>query len=432
MRARPQALLVWLCLALPSAARLPQSGGGAPAQRLGDLLQEARAAALTRPELEAELRALGEPALAAMLDAVRTRRFLAAGQRVPLRPEEERLLTAALARLPRSSVRAAVEALLAEGLLAQDPGGRAALARVIGALGGAEELVLLGRLCLPGDGPPSREDRAVFRRSLDEILARDPAHLNGVAPAFRSVAEALVAPLVEGVAGCASSAALECCVGLLGDRPAADSLLLLHIGRLGEELHGPFPSIVSAPVRRYLASSELELALLAVNTLGSLGDRDAVPSLLQLLESPEPAVAKRSLAILQKLSGETIGLTPSRWAAWHAAEEAWWQQEAPLVFNDLQGAPEAAAEALITLTRHRLFRHEISQEVARVLSREEPELVHLATSTLGYLGSWTAVPALEVCLEDPAAPVRLAAARSLRLITGRDPAALADLGPSGR
>jgi hypothetical protein len=411
---------------------MPQSNGDAPAQRLGDLLQEARTATRTRAELEAELRSLGEPALAAMLDAVRTRRFLANGQRVPLRPEEERLLTAALARLPRSSVRAAVEKLLAEGLLADDPGGRAALARVVGALGGAEELALLGRLCLPGEDPPSREDRAVFRRSLDEILARDPAHLSGVAPAFRSVAEALVAPLVEGVAGCASKAALECCVELLGARPAADSLLLLHIGRLGEELHGPFPSNVSGPVRRYLGSSELELALLAVNTLGSLGDREAVPSLMQLFESPEPAVAKRSLAILQELSGETIGLTPSRWTAWYAAEEAWWQQEAPLVFNDLQADPEAAAEALITLTRHRLYRHEIAQEVARVLSREEPELVHLATSTLGYLGSWTAVPALEACLEDPAAPVRLAAARSLRLITGRDPGALAGLGPAGR
>ena len=82
------------------------------------------------------------------------------------------------------------------------------------------------------------------------------------------------------------------------------------------------------------------------------------------------------------------------------------------------GAQFQVAAAIMDLSQHPLYRHEIAPEIARCLMRTEPDIVLLACAALGQLGSRTVLRDLVDQL-DHGDPERVKAAqRALERITG--------------
>ena len=396
------------------------------AQRLGTVLLQGRGPDSAPGTLEQDVAALGTPVIPAIIDALARGRFADPqsrdeGDGHALRVDEDFALLDALALLPIGSVRGHVSSL-AEG---SDQNVHEACVRVVGKVGLGQDLPLLAEMSQRVDGgAPTRQDRAAFEQALARILERDPEGIGYAERAFDSLHDGLIAPLIEAVAGVANNDAIHVLASRLGRQPAADPLLLVHVGRLGGRLHSPFHATVLEAVRKYLRTSNYELVLIAAHTVGQLEDTAAVPVLIELLDDPMPAIPPKAAEVLRSLTREQIGVSPSRWSAWYAAEAEWWSQEARGQLDEFKyGEAGEVSELLMKVSRHRLYRHEIAEAVSEMLNRNESELVFLACSTLGYLESWTAVPALVAVIEDPDEQVRTSAARALHLITGLPPGA---------
>lgn len=60
----------------------------------------------------------------------------------------------------------------------------------------------------------------------------------------------------------------------------------------------------------------VDVRLAAARGLGDLGDRGAVPALGTLLEDPNPAVQRRAVASLERVTGERLGNDVNAWIAY--------------------------------------------------------------------------------------------------------------------
>ncbi|MEM7307203.1 MAG: HEAT repeat domain-containing protein [Planctomycetota bacterium] len=415
--------LPFLLVAALGAAPTPtRAAGTSQAERVAELLLAARAGERPPDRTPDDVAALGSVVVPAVVEIVETRSFPSPGDErteVGLRSDEERRLLAALGRLPHEGVVGHLAELTA-GETAPERR-RAALA-ILGEVGLGPDLPLLARVAGGSEAGPSVVDRAQFGTSLDRILGRDPGGVAHAELAFDAAHDALLHALVSAVAEHGGGDGLGVLAGRLGQHPALDPLLLVHVGRVGATLAPPFHDEVLRRVRGYLNGRDYELILIATHTVGQLDDAGSVPELLRLLDDPMPAVPKKAVETLQALTGERIGLNPSRWNAWFEAEQEWWAKEASQQLSRIvHGPPAEATDLLMRVARHRLYRHEVARSVCDALKRPEPDLVYLACSTLGYLKSWTVLPELHACLEDRAPKVREAAARAIQVITGMRP-----------
>ena len=124
--------------------------------------------------------------------------------------------------------------------------------------------------------------------------------------------------------------------------------------------------------------------------LGALGDLEAVPYLIGVLEDPDPGLRALAGAALSRLTGRGWGQDAGRW-------RGWW---------DEQGA---------ALIQHR---SEAGQRAVAALSAPSYEVRFSAARTLETLGFREGIPALIQALGTYELPFRWRCVRSLEVLTG--------------
>jgi HEAT repeat protein len=223
-------------------------------------------------------------------------------------------------------------------------------------------------------------------------------------------------------------------VEAVGDVPLRSSLSDLHawlegsdapyvsilgaIERIAAASEPPFDPALCAAVRAELEADEDERQSAAARALGALEDEEALPRLIELLESEDSDVRSHSHDALRRITGCAFRGEPARWQSWYALESGWWQTRSEAVLAKLHEAEEAASLAAINeLAGRSLGRHRIAAELLPLLDDERPQVRRMAVVALGQLHSPVAVPALQGLLEEELEAPFEAAVQSALLAT---------------
>lgn len=334
--------------------------------------------------------------------------------------DERALLVDALGRLPWSEVALALEA---RRTAAADVPTRLAAMEVLATLGRSEDVrALLAWAQLEGKTDRvAAEVRTALTARLDELIQRQPDALRDLHGALVALNRSLLTPVLQGLARRPSAARLVALGELLSTVPALDPYVLAEIGHMAPRARVVPRASTRARVRRYLDSLDPVLVHEAIAAAEHLCDREAIPELIELLESSDRFAAQRAHQALVAITGQQLSKAPNAWLEWHAAVSDWWQGEAPKrLVVAVSGPPGAASLAIQELAKLRLYRDELAPLLAPCLQREEVELVLLACATLGHLGSLSSVEPLLDTLVDPNLDLRRAAYQALRRITRED------------
>jgi len=302
-----------------------------------------------------------------------------------------------------------------------DPLRRERAIRLLGRVGRASDLELLVTLASP---PPESTSvplgtRTAFAGAIGAYVGRQAAAPGDLGAVVRRAPLPLCGVAVRALGDLGTRDAVVELAGLLRRRGGLDMLILASIARAAPGMEPPCDPAVAIEVRRFLSSSDVELAHQAIVTAGKLEDDDAVPELIALLDA-EPLLSRAALGALRELVGVDLGESSRTWDAWYEEESRWWSEHAELQFAALEhGTPTEARHALGEISRARLYRHEVAEGVAAALARQEPELVVAVCNTLQRLGSPLVLADLVPCLGRDE-PVRTAAWNALRSISGTE------------
>jgi HEAT repeat protein len=247
---------------------------------------------------------------------------------------------------------------------------------------------------------------AVVKRTEDPLTPLGTA----ITRSSPDVARALVQAL--GLAGRAEG--LELLGSLLGDSSELDADIVMQLGLLGARLPNAVDPSTTAEVRSFLWSNDPGLVRTSLIAVAQMRDDEAVPDLIELLADGEPAVRESAHWALQQITGLGLTAQPEHWRTWFEAEEAWFDDRAMDLRDQLgRASSKQVVSALCELARHRWRRHETATRIEKLLRHSDPALRALACIVLGQLGSNRSVEPLRGAVEDPDASVRQAAASAL-------------------
>ncbi|MFQ5742692.1 MAG: HEAT repeat domain-containing protein [Acidobacteriota bacterium] len=282
----------------------------------------------------------------------------------------------------------------------QDPTVRARAALAIGRVGLPRGVPRLLEL-LRDPAPPVRA-LAAFGLGLIEMDLAGRA-----APSLRTRAtEALAALLTDPVVAVAAQAAWS--IGMVADAAGKAPLaaLLSQGAQQPAQLQAAalgawwrIPGAGSEPLLGFLSSSHREVRLATVKALGWLADPNAQPSLVRLIDDPDPAVRAAAVRGLRS--------APLAAAQAHAVRL--------LADVDWRVAAEALAWLAAAWEKNQDADEEVVTAVLRASMGRNPHLQRLALTALGKLArSWpVALDRLRRVLKDPDGAVRAASVAAL-------------------
>jgi hypothetical protein len=391
--------------------------------------------ALLREEDQRELRdehvarrltALGQPAAPALLALVEGSglELLLGDDEAPmlLLCAPDRLGEIALAALTSLPVEVVLATLRAELARAPGPATRALALRVLAAQPSGPGLALALELLRTSElelASPSFREHA--RAALREPLRHDPRAAAQLESELASLPEGVLTLVVEALSATESEAALDPLEALLGRSPALDLAALDGLARAGEARPWRIGAEVAERLERLSASKEVARRAAATRALGRLGRVDSVTRLVPRLDDPAPQVVAAAIAALPRCAQRTDLADAQAWRVWLKRENEWWKERGEAHVEALQsGDPATLAEHLRELFAHTLARAAAADALlARFEQLEPPELI-LTCSTLARLSAREAVPDLVPLLDAAEAPVRAAAWKALRSLTGVD------------
>ena len=294
---------------------------------------------------------------------------------------------------------------------------------LIGAHGTRHDLSSLLKWCelAETERRVSRTMRAGFEASLGNLLERGVPSSFELSQLYRAAHLSLVPSILECVGQRPSEDHLLMLSDCLGSVPEADSLVLAEIGQQAKFLHHPIEVISRERVRSYLQNKSAGLLVGGILAAEQMEDTGAIRELTRLLTHEDRNVKERALIALKSISTEQLGRDPEAWNEWHASAQAWWNERAPTLMREVEDpSASIASRAVLELSKHRFFRHQLAEPVARGLNHSESEVVILTCATLGHLGSPQSVPLLLERLTDHKLEIRRAALQALRRLTGAD------------
>lgn len=264
-------------------------------------------------------------------------------------------------------------------------------------------------------------DLRAFEESLRRFLLRNQAALRSLPGALAALSRFERAPVVRAAAATNTQRAMEALTEMFRIAPEIDALVLSSLGRMARSVPHPISEQVRACVRGFFSSSHVLLVQEAILAAGELEDCEAVPALLDLLESGDGSLREVAGQALREITRLSLGPDSGPWRDWYEAEMDWWSSESEELLSDLtSGAPAAAAKAIVGIAHRKLFRHELARALVGCLARPEAGLVRLSCRALGEMRSASAVEALVDSLEHEDASIRHEAWMTLRRITNRD------------
>lgn len=337
----------------------------------------------------------------------------------PVAVEERRGLLAALRALGRPALVSFLAAAVGESA---EEAPRLAALECLEDCATAREVVVLTRFAMPGGRAPSIRLGAALRAALVETLARDPRAFGELAPAWHGAGAEVRAELVAAVAERGDPSGLEflAWVARFGgaglQRAVADACLRIAPCVPGVEARAHLEALcVLLKSKDAVCVQTISIALARARV------EAAVPGWIELLESESGGTRARARRSLTELTGLDLGPARERWRAWHEAEAAWFEEQAPGVLAELESEDDGRVlAALRALSRQRLHRDELAEAVARLLDHVTPAVRLCACSTLESLGSPGTLERLAGMLADEDEAVARGAWSSLRRLTGLD------------
>ncbi|MEQ1892870.1 MAG: hypothetical protein ABL998_10035, partial [Planctomycetota bacterium] len=263
--------------------------------------------------------------------------------------------------------------------------------------------------------------RSHARAALSEPLRADARAANRLKGELGSLPAGVLPLVVEALAATECAAALEPLESLLGRSPELDLAVIDGLARAGAARPWRVGAEVAECLERLALSKEVARRAAATRALGRLARIDSVPRLVPRLQDPAPEVVAAAIEALQCCAQRTDLADAESWRAWLERENEWWTARGELCVAALQSDdPAALTENLRELYGHRLARSATADALLGRIARMEPSELVLACSALGRLGDLEAVPELVPLLDAAEAPVREAAWKALRTLTGVD------------
>ena len=417
------ALLVIGCgLLLANAAPSDDLRG---ADDVAEVLLEGRKSDTPGEKLVVRLASGGEPTIPLAFDILVRGRFeVFVGERGnstrTLRAGERDALVAAFGQFSWTEVRTFLDRASGE---APDESERLAALDILGRNGTAKDFSAL----LRWSGPAEAERRAArtvcygFEEALGNVLDREPVSSDEVADLYRAAHLSLVPSVLRGLGARPSEERIDALAEVLGIVPEADALVLTELGQQGKLVRHPIDQGARERVRVYLTGSEPARLVAAILATEQMEDVGAVPVLVELLEHADRNVRDRALMALKSITTEQLGRDPTAWREWYASALNWWNERAPELKQQVGDVrPSIASRAVLELSKHRFFRHELADSVARGLDHAENEVVILTCAALGHLASPKSALRLIERIDDHDLEVRRAALLALRRMTGED------------
>lgn len=344
-------------------------------------------------------------------------RLHAGGAQAPLAPAERQRLVAEL-RAPgaRPLARFLEQAVTPA---AAEPARLAALECLQGCASG-NELATLVLLATPGDGSPSSALRRALRSSVVTTLARDERAFAALVPAWRRSGPELRGELLAAVAERADPAGLEflAWVATFEDarhhRAIAEACL-----RIAPRNPGPGERAFLEQLCPLLRSADEVCVQTLSAALARARIDEALPIWIELLDADSRGVRERVCRSLEQFSGLALGPAPERWRSWLAAENTWFEAQAPGVWLELESEDDGRVlAALRALATRRLHRDELAEAVLVAFDHPAPAVRAAACAALESLGSARSLPALVTRLDDEDEGVAREALAALRNLTG--------------
>lgn len=208
---------------------------------------------------------------------------------------------------------------------------------------------------------------------------------------------------------------------MLGKNPLMDVILITHIKEIADAFPKGLKRGTLDKLRRFLDHKDWTLRRASAKAMGELWDVESIPRLIELLEDENKGVRDNALRSLKRMSGLRFHADRSRWSKWFEREDAWLQNESPQLVGKLGSKDNVEVfGAIRSISRKRLFRDEMSEELATILLHRTPEIKRAGCIALQQLGSTRATEPLVDALEDPDIGVRKAAWSALTSITHQD------------
>jgi len=404
-------------------------GGGrrSGADAVAQILLDSRGNESEGSGLARRLAQQGPEALPLLFDVLEAGRFaVRIGERGnstrALSFHEREAVVAALGSLPWIKVRTHLETLIEE---VPDEARRRTALELIGTYGTPLDLGGLMRWSEPhpdeGVARIPRERCTAYVAALGGILDRDPSALRSIPNLYKEAHLSLVPSTLSTLGARPTAPSLRALTDLLGHVPDADPLVLAEICHVATTVRQPIDQGVRDRIRPILNRNDRSLLIEAILATGRLGDVDAIPKLIELLNHGDGMVRSRAQDALEELTSEFIGSQADEWSAWYEETMDWWNRRAQMQIRKVSSNVEAqASRAILELSKQRMFRHELAEPLGQALRHENPEIVILTCATLGHLASPLSVPPLLETLQDPSVDVRRAALLALRRITRED------------
>ena len=331
-------------------------------------------------------------------------------------PQRDMLL-AAFASLPPAALRQE-----ARRLLQLDSGARTrqAVIRMLGVCASAGDVHDLVALTRPApEAAPGALELQALRWSLTRIVLWDPRGMDELAELIRAQDPSLISTAVKVIGEVGDPRGLELLLEVANRSEELAALAISQVRKVGRAQHSEVNQAFGELLRHDLNSAEPARCQASIIALGELAHFEAVPQLIHLLQNSE-SLREDCLWALRRMTGLRFSDDALRWRRWHEMETAWYERELPYLLRDLHGRnPTRATAAVTAISGHRIYRHELAEELALALYRAPSARKRALCAALSAMDSEVGVPALLDTLGLPEEEVvRLAAHRALRSLTG--------------
>ena len=327
-------------------------------------------------------------------------------------PDAQQALIEVLGAYPQSLVLPELHAQLEDVDALED---RRRCVKLLGRLGGASSVE--PTLALVAGMEPVRRQMHTIQRELQSTLAlvleRHPEAYGTLLATVEDLEPLLQATVARAIGAAGGGQGLAVLERLMGRTVELDRAALEAVGQLDPTDPACLDGCAGL-LSWHLNSDDVESRRFATASMARHGGVDQLDALLSLLEAPDARVRRNAHLAVRSITGLDLGTSPEPWAAWLQRELAWYEHSSPgLLETAAQGDAGAAFKAMRELSEHRLFRRELAEQLAPVLSRPEEVLAVAACGALGRLGGPAAVAPLEDTLDDRREAVARAAATAL-------------------
>jgi hypothetical protein len=314
---------------------------------------------------------------------------------------QRELLLAALAKLPRERVRAALERRLPEPPAVADARMRLAMLRILSVIGNSADLPRLSGLAPREHEALTPAAAGALRDAYAGILRRQPTLLSDSVRLLRNCDDEAANQLLFAAGDLNDKRALPLLEDCMRSLPQQAQQAIGLIAILGPSADVEYNRRVALWLSENLEPERPEWMRVSLRALGALDDGRHVPALLAQLESAHAGLREVALAALRRVSGLQLRDSAAAWREWYADECAWVESRQPEAERELSSEQDAeVARALDEYAAHRIYRDERVLPVLEVLESGSPAMRILSCATLARLGSLRALPALVERISD--------------------------------